>query len=82
MSAYTRTTGKKALVQRKAYVSGVGTVTCVQALPISKVLAPLPCDACQIDIPRGEVVVRERIGQWWYTRCGRCVEILPVEKLL
>lgn len=81
MSAYTRTTGKKALVQRKVWAS-TGTVTCVQALPVSKVLAPLPCDHCRKEIPRGQLVIRERVSDYYRTTCERCAEILPVETLL
>jgi len=82
MSAYTRTTGKKILVQRKVFAGSRHTFMCVQAVPVSRVLKPLPCDHCRKEIQCGSFVLRERMWGYYRTTCENCAEFIPVDSLL
>jgi len=85
MSAYTRTTRKKALVLRELWGSSEGrsaTVSGITAVPVSKVLRELPCDRCKRAIERGELVLRERKGDYFVTTCDLCAEWIFTEELL
>lgn len=84
MSAYTRKTGKKALVLRTLWGGGGGHsvhVTGLTAVPVSKVLRELPCDRCGREIERGEYVLRERDVYGFRTTCDLCSEWIAADEL-
>ena len=83
--AYTRTTGKKALVLRELWGS-TGTRSVVvrglTAVPVSKVLRELPCYKCGREIERCELVLRERDAYGFRTTCDLCADWISAEELL
>jgi len=81
-SAYTRTTKKSVLVLRRLWGEPSISVNALTVVPVSKVLRELPCDVCHRDIERGELVLRERRGDYFITTCDLCAKWTLLEDLL
>lgn len=84
--AYTRTTGKKALVLRTLHGASAGNYASVRggltAVPVSRVLREIECDRCHRQIEREEFVLRERDHYGFRTTCDLCSDWVLAEELL
>lgn len=86
MSAYTRATGKKALVLRTLQGASGGNYASVRdgltVVPVSRVLREIECDRCHREVVRGEFVLRERDPYGFRTTCDLCANWVLAEDLL